>query len=216
MDATITYDEVAALIGPNIPLLEPHPTFESIRVLHHHFEHAPSSISHAPKSTHLKWKGLVMLHAMYLLLTVNAFGTQNYLGPAADYTRANPANLTLLTRVEQASIDTTFAREKHYFHSMQIIERACFTALDASINDAFKLSNNPTIIRWHAGMTVQEILDQLSTIYGQPAPAAMELNNIAFHSQYSAANAPKVLFRCIKNCTKIAILGQNPYTVPVD
>jgi hypothetical protein len=40
----------------------------------------------------------------------------------------------------------------------------------------------------------------------------MELNNVAFHSQYSAANAPKVLFRCIKNCAKIAILGQNPST----
>jgi hypothetical protein len=35
---------------------------------------------------------------------------------------------------------------------------------------------------------------------------------LAFHSQYSAANAPKVVFRCIENCAKIAILGQNPYT----
>jgi hypothetical protein len=40
----------------------------------------------------------------------------------------------------------------------------------------------------------------------------MELNNVAFHSQYSAADAPKVLFHCIENCTKIAILGQNPFT----
>jgi hypothetical protein len=41
---------------------------------------------------------------------------------------------------------------------------------------------------------------------------ALELNNVAFCSQYSAANAPKVLFRCIKNCAEIAILGNNPYT----
>jgi hypothetical protein len=61
-------------------------------------------------------------------------------------------------------------------------------------------------------MTVRKILDQLSNIYGQLTPAAMELNNVTFHSQYSAADAPKVLFRCIKNCAEIAILGQNPYT----
>ncbi len=80
------------------------------------------------------------------------------------------------------------------------------------LNNAFKVSNNPPIIGWHAGMMVQEILDQLSMIYGQPTPAAMELNNVALRSQYSAANAPKVLFRPIKNCAKIAIFGQNPYT----
>ncbi len=55
-------------------------------------------------------------------------------------------------------------------------------------------------------------MDQLSLIYGQPTPAALELNDVAFQSQYLAADAPKVLFRRIKNCTKIAILGQNPYT----
>ena len=33
MDATITYDEVAALIGVNIPTLEPRPNFERIRAL---------------------------------------------------------------------------------------------------------------------------------------------------------------------------------------
>ncbi len=61
-------------------------------------------------------------------------------------------------------------------------------------------------------MRVQEILDQLSTIYGQPTPATMELNNVSFCSLYSAADAPKVIFHCIEKCVKIAILGQNPYT----
>ena len=46
-----------------------------------------------------------------------------------------------LTRTEQATIDSTFTRRKHYFLSMQNIKRACFTALDSSVNDAFKLSN---------------------------------------------------------------------------
>jgi hypothetical protein len=61
-------------------------------------------------------------------------------------------------------------------------------------------------------MTVREILDQLSMIYGQPTPATMELNDVVFCSQYFAADAPEVLFHCIENCTKIAILSQNPYT----
>jgi hypothetical protein len=110
-----------------------------------------------------------MLRAMYALLTINPFCTPNNPGPVADYT--------------------------HYYHSMKNIERACFNAVDTSINDAFKVSNNPTIIGWHRGMTVQEILDQLSTIYSQPTPAAMELNDDAFRSHYSAANALEVLFR---------------------
>jgi hypothetical protein len=59
---------------------------------------------------------------------------------------------------------------------------------------------------------VREILDQLSLIYGQLTQAALELNNIAFQSQYLAADAPEVLFCRIKNCAKISILGHNPYT----
>jgi hypothetical protein len=206
MDATITYNEVAALIGPNIPLLEPCPTFEIIRVLRRHFERTLQHLP-CPQSTHLGWKGLVMSRAMYALLTVNLFCTPNNPGPAADYTRADPADLTPLTRTEQASVDTVFAPQKHYFHSMQNIKCACFTALDASINNTFKVSNNWTIIGWHTGMAVRNILDQLSNIYGQSTLGAMELNDIAFRSQYSAADAPKVLFitnpfmDCIKlNC----------------
>jgi hypothetical protein len=76
---------------------------------------------------------------------------------------------------------------------MQNIERACFNALDASINDSFKVSNNPAMTGWHAGMTIRKILDQLSSIYGQPTPAAMELNAVTFCGPYSAADAPEVL-----------------------
>ncbi len=57
-----------------------------------------------------------------------------------------------------------FARAKHCFLLMRNIKRACFTTLDASFIDAFKVSNDPTIQGWHAGMQVVNILDQLSTI----------------------------------------------------
>jgi hypothetical protein len=109
MDVTITYDEVAALLGTNILLLEPHTNFERIRVLRRHFEQALQHLP-CPQSTQLGCKGLVMLQAMYILLTVNAFCFPINPGPMADYTCADPNNLTPLTHTEQASVDTTFAQ----------------------------------------------------------------------------------------------------------
>ncbi len=93
-----------------------------------------------------------------------------------------PVDNMPLMQMEKATINTCFAREKHYFLSMRNIKLACFTALDASVNDAFKVSNDPTIQGWHAGMQVIDILDQLSTIYGQPTPAVLETNNTVFCS----------------------------------
>jgi hypothetical protein len=95
---------------------------------------------------------------------------------------------------------------------MQNIKHACFTALDASINDAFKVSNDPNIQGWHRGMRVPDIFNQLSATYGQPTPVVLEANNHIFRSPTSAADTPKVLFRHIKECAKKALLGQNPYT----
>jgi hypothetical protein len=105
-----------------------------------------------------------------------------------------------------------FACQKHYFLLLQNIERTCFTTLNASINDAFKVSTNPAIRGWHAGMAVQDILNQLSSIYGLPTLAAMDLNEITFRSLYLAADAPELLFCWIKDCANIAILGRNLYT----
>jgi hypothetical protein len=60
-------------------------------------------------------------------------------------------------------------------------------------------------------MRVIDILDQLSLIYGQPTPTALEANDHIFRSPTSAADAPKVLFLCIEECAEKALLGQNPY-----
>jgi hypothetical protein len=212
MDVTITFDEITALIGPTLPSLAPRPMFKIIRVLRRHLECTLQNLP-CPQSTHLGWNGLVMLHRMYALLSPNnAFRLPIDPSPAANYTRADPNDLTPLTRMEQATVNTAFAQQKYYFQSMQNIERACFTALDASIDDAFKVSNNPAIVGWHAGMVTRKFFDQLSQIYGQPTLAALELNDVVFCSQYSAADAPEVLFCCIKNCAEIANLGNNPYT----
>jgi hypothetical protein len=59
---------------------------------------------------HPPWvEGLSYVACNVHLLTINKFCTPNNLGLAEDYTRADPADLTPLTRTEQASIDTTFA-----------------------------------------------------------------------------------------------------------
>ena len=76
----------------------------------------------------------------------------------------------------------------------------------------FKVSSDPAIRGRHAGISVREILNQLSAIYGQPTPAAMEINDTAFQGNYLAADAPEVLFHRITDCAEIAILGRNPYT----
>jgi hypothetical protein len=49
MGATITYDEVATLVGVNIPLLDLRSNFERIQVLCCHFEEHCNT-SHAPKA----------------------------------------------------------------------------------------------------------------------------------------------------------------------
>jgi hypothetical protein len=159
---------------------------------------------------------MVMAQNMYALLTATPFRIPTTPGDTPTYLRAvlagELADNSPLTRTEQATIDSTFARRKHYFLSMQNIEHACFTALDSSVNNAFKLSNLAGIRGWHAGMTTVTILNQLRCVYGKPTSAALEANDTLFRSPYSAADAPEVLFRRIENFAEIATLGDNPYT----
>jgi hypothetical protein len=214
MDATITYDEVATLVGVNIPTLDPRPNFERIRMLRRHFERALQCLP-CPQSVQHGWKSMVMARKLYALLTTQPFCLPTNPGAAAVYVRSQlpgqPVNNTPLSRTEQASVDSLFNQRKAYFLSMQNIERACFTALDAGTNDAFKVSNDPSIWGWHAGMSMHDILDQLSATYWQPTPAVLEANDHIFCSPTLAANAPEVLFRHIEDCAEKALLGQNSY-----
>jgi hypothetical protein len=148
MDVAISYDEVAALVGVNIPTLEPRPNFECIRTLRRHFERALQCLP-CPQSIQHGWKGMVMACKLYALLTIQLFRLPTNPGATAIYIRSQtpgqPVNTTPLTRTEQASINSLFNCRKAYFLSMQNIERACFTALDVSVNDAFKVSNDPAV-----------------------------------------------------------------------
>ena len=142
MDATITYDEVSALVEVNISMLEPHPNFERICMLRRHLERALQCLP-CPISIQHGWKGTVMARELYSLLTNIPFCLPTIPGAAGIYVRAvvmgQPVDNAPLSRTEQALIDTLFNCRKHYFLLMQNIERACFTALDGSINDAFKV-----------------------------------------------------------------------------
>jgi len=151
---------------------------------------------------------------MYALLVTGGtpFRAPTDPDPAAVYTRADPADLRPLTRTEQATIDATFARQKHYFTSYTNINRVVYAALRTSVNEAFQVSNIAGVAGWPAGMEIREMLDQLSSTYGLPTPAALEANDNEFRRPYSAADAPEVLFRRIENCAEIAIIGGNPYT----
>jgi hypothetical protein len=197
MDATITYDEVAALVGNNIPTLEPRPNFERICTLRRHFERALQQLP-CPQSIQHGWKGMLMACKLYALLTTQLFCLPTNPGATATYVRTQipgqPINNAPLTWREQASINSLFNQRKAYFLTMQNIERACLTALDASVNDAFKVSNDPAVHGWHAGMRVINILDQLSATYGQPNPVALEENDHIFRSPTSAADPLEVLF----------------------
>jgi hypothetical protein len=159
---------------------------------------------------------MVMARKLYALLTTSPFCLPTNPGAAVVYVRSQipgqPVNNAPLSRTGQASIESLFNHRKHYYLLMQNINRPCFTALDASINNAFKVSNDPNFCRWHAGMRVIDILDQLSVTYGQPPPSVLKANNHIFRSPTSAADAPEVLFRRIKDCAKKALLGKTPYT----
>ncbi len=117
MDATITYDEVIALVGSNILSLEPRPNFECIRVLRRHFECALQCLP-CPQSTQLGWKDLVMARAMYALLTNVPFRVPTNPGDAANYScpimPGQPPDLTSFDR-DQADID------RHQFCSTQAL-----------------------------------------------------------------------------------------------
>jgi hypothetical protein len=121
MDVTITYNEVMALVGVNIPSLNPRPNLEQIWVLRRHFEHALQCLP-CPQSTLLGWKGMVMARELYALLTPTLFYLLNIPGNAAmnvcTALAEQPIDNTPLTCTEQATIDTRFACKKHYFLSM--------------------------------------------------------------------------------------------------
>jgi hypothetical protein len=168
---------------------------------------------------------MVMAQELYTLLTPTPFCLPNNPGNATvnvcPTLAGQPVDNTPLMPTEQATINTRFACKKQYFLSLQNIKRVCFTALNTIVNNAFKASNNPTIQGWHTGMRVINILDQLSTIYGQPMPTCVETNDAFFATPTQPWMPPKYSSVVLKNalrrhswdttCTQIGSLSQMPF-----
>jgi hypothetical protein len=157
---------------------------------------------------------MVMVQELYALITQTPFCLPIDHGKNAIYVWAvdlnNPnavPDAAPISRTEQATIDTTFTSRKNYYMSMVNIKRACFTAVNACINNAFKVSNDPTILGWHAGMTVMSILDQLSNNYGKPTPAMLKCNDNTFRCPYSVADPPNSSFDELKSAPRLPSLG---------
>ena len=229
MDTLITFAEVVALLA-NPPTLAPRPNFSNLRALRRHMQRGLQRLS-CPQSNILGWAGLVMSRAMYSLLTPTPFRLPNDPGPQAVYygprvpivdaqgdevldADGNPTYVQVapLDRATQATIDARFVRSRNYWLSYQNIKRACFNMLDDNIDDAFKVSNSPTLRGWNQSMEIGEILDQITTTYGRPTPNALLQNDMLFRSAYSPADAPETLFRRIEDCQEVQLLGEDEYT----
>jgi len=168
---------------------------------------------------------------MYGLLTTSPFRLPMDTGPLAIYyptkipivdTQVDPVldqtgeptyqAQPAIGQAEQATIDARFKCGKKYWELYMNIRRAVFNCLDDGIDDAFKVSNDPALTGWNASMEPREMFDQITVTYGQPTPAALLQNNTLFKSVYSPQDAPEVLFRRIKDCQEVQILGEDPYT----
>ena len=225
MDTIISYDEVTALVA-NPPTIKPHPNFTNLRNLRRHTQCALMCVS-CPQSYILGWAGLIMSRAMYGLITTSPFRIPTDPGPLAIYyparipivdAQGDPFlnGLGLLTyqaqptinRVEQVTINTRFKPAKKYWESYQKIRDAVFNCLEDGISNAFKVSNDPVLVRWNPPIEPREMFDQIMAAYWQPTPTALLQNDTHFRSMYSPQDAPEVLFQGIKDCQEVQILGE--------
>ncbi len=93
---------------------------------------------------------------MYALIEPNAFVMLPDPGDLPNY-----GGQQFPSTVAVKTADRMFEMGTNYFTSYQNINRALFRMLDDSIDNNFKVSNNPTLKGWNPTMSVQMILAQL-------------------------------------------------------
>ena len=113
----ITNEEVVTTTG-TLPSLDPCPNAVNIHALRIHIK-CILQLLPCPQIIQHGWKSSAMLPPMYAMLVIGgaAFCKPNDPGPAAIYVHADANNLAPLNHMEQATIDATFAQEKHFFNS---------------------------------------------------------------------------------------------------
>jgi hypothetical protein len=117
-----------------------------------------------------------------------------------------------IDRATQATINSPFSRECNYWLLYLNIQHAVYNLFDDNIDNAFKVANTPALVGWNPTMEIRNVFDQITNTYGRPTPTAILQNDTLFRSVYSPHDAPEVLFRRIKDCQEVQILGEDPYT----
>ncbi len=203
MDSLITYEE-AAKFKKNPPTMLPWPEFSKLQTLRKHMTQALKQLV-CPQSQIYGWTELVMDPGLYALIKPVPFVVPVNPGATPVYQNFSPPAVMKM-------VDYAFERNKNYFLSYMIINRACFCMLDDFIPIQFKVSNVPTSTGLKASMSIQEILNQLETAYGKPTPVAPHNNDLLFRSPMATNDAPKLLFYRIKQCKEIATLAGDSFT----
>jgi hypothetical protein len=144
---------------------------------------------------------------MYALIEPNAFVMPPDPGDLPNYGGVQfPSTVALKTA------DRMFEMATNYFTSYLNINRALFRMLDDSIDNNFKVSNDPNLKGWNPTMSVQMILQQLETAYGKPTGTTLWENDKIFRAPFGANEVPESLFLRLERCQEVALLGLNPYS----
>ena len=102
--------------------------------------------------------------------------------------------------------DSFFKRDKNLFTSVASINHAVDFMLNKCVPNQFKISNNPILTGWNPSMSIEDILTQLETTYGQPDAASILANDDLFRSPFQATDAPEALFYRLEQCQEVAVM----------
>ena len=205
MNRIISFEEIHGALK-NPPSLNPRPDFLKIRALREFIYNVLKHVS-CPQSLIHGWAGLAMDPQMCALIETNAFVMPPDPGDLPNYGGVQfPSTVALKTA------DRIFEMGTNYYTSYLNINRALFRMLDDSIDNNFKVSNDPNLKGWNPTMSVQMILSQLETAYGKPTGTTMWDNDKMFRAPFGANDVPESLFLRLERCQEVALIRGNPYT----
>jgi hypothetical protein len=84
--------------------------------------------------------------------------------------------------------------------------------IDEDINNHFKVSNDPNLIRWNPTVSIQLVLAQLEALYGKHGDQLMWNKDKLFIANFLPINASELLSHCVEQCQEVTIIARNPYT----
>ncbi len=145
MNQLITYEEAAGFLK-NPPLLAPRPDFTKTWALHKHINQVLKQLD-CTQSLIYGWAGSAMDPVKYLPIKLTSLAAPPNLGNVTKHPQfATPQVIKMPDRL--------WENARNYYLSYINISRACFWMLDKNINNHFKVSNDPNLIRWSPTMSI--------------------------------------------------------------